>query len=66
MIGNSIWEMVYTKIIFKKLYVGDVHKGVLSGEREKFKENCPEEIKNIIQKCWRHNYKERPTFQEVS
>ncbi|EAR82777.1 protein kinase (macronuclear) [Tetrahymena thermophila SB210] len=66
MLGNSIWEMVYTKIIFTHSNVGEVHKTVISGEREEFDDKCPPEIQSVIEKCWKHNYLERPSFLEIS
>ncbi|KAL4472691.1 hypothetical protein ABPG74_018640 [Tetrahymena malaccensis] len=66
MFGNSIWEMVYTQIIFTHSNVGDVHKKVISGEREEFDKFCPQGIQSVIEKCWKHNYLERPSFLEIS
>ncbi|KAL4486792.1 hypothetical protein ABPG72_006624 [Tetrahymena utriculariae] len=66
MFGNSIWEMIYTKIIFTHSNVGEVHKKVISGEREEFNGQCPLDMQGVIEKCWKHNYLERPSFLEIT
>jgi serine/threonine protein kinase len=43
----------------------EVAKAVLRGERLPKPEDCPDELYELMLKCWKANPDERPTFQEV-
>lgn len=38
---------------------------VVGGMRPQFNETTPQQLKDIIQKCWEVNPEDRPTFKEL-
>jgi hypothetical protein len=43
----------------------DVSDAVLRGERLAKPDNCPNELYELMLKCWKANSEERPTFREL-
>jgi hypothetical protein len=43
----------------------DVADLVLKGERLRRPDNCPDELYDLMLKCWKRNPEDRPTFREV-
>jgi hypothetical protein len=37
----------------------------LSGKREEIPSDCPNEYRELIEKCWAHDLKERPSFDVI-
>ena len=43
----------------------EVAEAVLSGYRMTKPEKCPDEVYEIVQKCWKENSKERPNMEQI-
>jgi isochorismate hydrolase len=37
----------------------------LSGKREEIPSDCPKEYRELIEKCWAHDLKQRPSSDEI-
>ena len=49
----------------KSIKLAELARKVMSGGRPKFTEGVTEKMKELITQCWNHDYKERPSFQEI-
>jgi len=63
-----MWEVYTCKEPFSDM---DFHKPwqiadhVIKGGRMEIPEGCPEPYASLIKRCWAHDTKERPTFQDI-
>ena len=62
----SRWELfTYGKIPFFELDNKSVVLEVVKGTRPKKPENCPDEVFEIMTKCWNASPEARPSFQAL-
>ena len=55
--GVIVWELVTQKGPWKeeKYSRNDLHQAVMRGNRLKIPANCPEELHDIMTKCWNNS-----------
>ncbi len=64
--GNLLYEIANGKKVFSEFSVEEVKQKILMGERPTFRERSDHRILHIVESCWLHNPKLRPTFKEVT
>lgn len=64
--GVMIWEIFTTEIPYSDIR-GDFHVMVAtcSGKRLTIPNDCPHNLKRLMQDCWRTNYEERPNIGDI-
>ena len=66
MFGITMWEIMYGQEPYKSLDALDAAmKVVLNGERPKFLWNLPDELKQLITKCWNKSHHKRPNDEKI-
>lgn len=64
--GIVVWEMVtFSAYPYQGLSNDEVIKRVIHGSTMPRPENCPDKLFNIMERCWRKNAKDRPTFTDI-
>lgn len=64
--GNLMYEIVNGRKTFVECSVEQVQVKVRMGERPKFTKGADLRLQEIIEKCWVHDWRKRPTFSEIS
>lgn len=60
--GNLLYEIANGKKIFDDYSIEEVIHKILKGERPTFIERSDHRIQHIVERCWLHEPKLRPTF----
>ena len=64
--GVVLWEIfTYGNKPYPLLTNEEVAQQVSNGYRMTPSENCPAEVKELMQDCWKQNPDERPTFANI-
>jgi len=64
--GISLWELFsYGSLPYIGMTNSEASEKVLQGYRMNPPENCPNEIDELMIKCWSHKSEDRPSFQEI-
>jgi tyrosine-protein kinase len=64
--GVTIWEMYsFGEVPYGELKGSDAIKIIEEGDRLKQPEACPDQIYELMRRCWRYDAEERPTFKEL-
>lgn len=63
--GMLLYEMMSLKAPFEKLKIPQICNKVTSGERPELINSIEEPYKNLIERCWSQDPKERPTFVQI-
>jgi len=63
--GVVIWEIVSRSVPWKGVKLKVILEKVVNKERIPIPPHCPESLKVLIEKCWRHDPNERPEFTEI-
>lgn len=64
-LGLVLWEMLTNKIPYEK--IGNAIKiqmAIMNGKKEEIPENCPEELRKILEDCWKDR-ENRPTAPKI-
>ncbi|XP_072033490.1 uncharacterized protein [Amphiura filiformis] len=64
--GVVVWEIGTTQIPFEDMK-GDfqVMNAVCNGKRPAIPDDCPQQLKKLIEVCWQNDYRERPAMGEI-
>lgn len=65
--GIIMYEVItnlfpYSDLINRSYHVS---QNIINGDRPKFTAPIKESLKNLIEQCWSHNPKDRPSFEEI-
>lgn len=64
--GIVVWEMVtFSASPYQGLSNDEVIKRVIQGHTMARPENCPDKLFYIMERCWKRNAKDRPTFNDI-
>ncbi|KAK5576072.1 hypothetical protein RB653_007210 [Dictyostelium firmibasis] len=64
--GVILWELVTRKDYFGDIgFMTLIEEKVISGERPKIPEDCPEMYAKLIVECWQNDASQRPKFSEI-
>lgn len=64
--GIVLWEVVtFGHHVYQGVSNDDVVKKVISGVKLGEPDDCPNELWQLMQKCWRKNPSDRPTFIDI-
>jgi len=63
--GVVIWEIVSRSVPWKGIKLKVILEKVVNKERIPIPSNCPESLRILMEKCWRHDPNERPEFTEI-
>ena len=64
--GNMMYEIVNGRKVFTDSSVEDMQIKVKMGQRPIFMKGSDLRLKEIIEKCWEHDLKKRPSFGEIA
>ena len=65
--GVLLWELfTLGGTPYPGMSVNEVHQSLLEGKRMKPPNHCPQEICNVISRCWAKNPEERPDFSSLN
>eukprot|EP00029_Vermamoeba_vermiformis_P011339 TRINITY_DN620_c0_g1_i1.p1 TRINITY_DN620_c0_g1~~TRINITY_DN620_c0_g1_i1.p1 ORF type:complete len:642 (-),score=178.52 TRINITY_DN620_c0_g1_i1:124-2049(-) len=66
--GVILWELFTEKRPYEGKY-GSIHQLIDAvsnrNERPEIPENCPKKLRQLIERCWHKDPKQRPSFQEI-
>ncbi|XP_072042860.1 uncharacterized protein [Amphiura filiformis] len=64
--GIVVWEIVTTEIPFFMI-IGDfkIMRAICDGKRPEIPDDCPSELKYLMQSCWEADYNKRPTMEII-
>ncbi|XP_072032795.1 serine/threonine-protein kinase Nek7-like, partial [Amphiura filiformis] len=64
--GIVVWETVTTDIPFFSIK-GDfkIMRAICDGKRPEIPDDCPSELRHLMQCCWEADYNKRPTMEEI-
>ncbi|XP_072036933.1 uncharacterized protein [Amphiura filiformis] len=63
--GTVLWELLTRKIPFKGVRYQEVKKRVCNGERMPIPQECPQELRALIEACWNGDRRNRPDITSV-
>jgi insulin receptor len=64
--GIVLWEIVtFSAYPYQGLSNDEVIKRVIQGYTMPRPEHCPDKLYNIMERCWRKNDRDRPTFLDI-
>lgn len=64
--GNLMYEIVNARKTFTEYMVEEMMVKVKMGERPRFQKGSDLRLSGVIEKCWVHDWKKRPSFLEVA
>ncbi|CAF1360327.1 unnamed protein product [Didymodactylos carnosus] len=64
-LGTVLWELVTNKIPYNEVEESTIRSTVLAGERLEIPFHVPEELRQIILRCWSHNPRDRPSCYDL-
>ena len=64
--GNLMYEIVNARKTFTEYMVDEMMVKVKMGERPRFQKGSDQRLREVIEKCWAHDWKKRPSFLEVA
>uniref|UniRef100_A0A7E4UST1 receptor protein-tyrosine kinase n=1 Tax=Panagrellus redivivus TaxID=6233 RepID=A0A7E4UST1_PANRE len=65
--GVTIWEiMSLGDQPYNNIQVAGLYEYLMSGKRMDCPRNCPEEVYNVMQSCWKWSPEERPSFGVIA
>lgn len=63
-----LWELLTEKRPYEGKY-GNIHQLIDAvsnrNERPEIPENCPKKLRQLMERCWHKDPKQRPSFQEI-
>ena len=63
--GVIVYQIITNEELFKGWFGQQIMLNVMIGYRPKITPDVPECYKKLIEKCWKQNFRERPTFEEI-
>eukprot|EP00118_Oscarella_pearsei_P012952 m.99072 g.99072 ORF g.99072 m.99072 type:complete len:542 (+) comp37030_c0_seq2:385-2010(+) len=67
--GIVIWEFLCAPDApfshLKSCYIFELVEKVRKGDRPIIHDNCPEDLRQLMERCWQHNHKKRPEFSHI-
>jgi len=64
--GMVCYEILTGRVpFFKYLELTDLRKRIKDGERPDMPEQCPKQLSNLVQACYDHDPKARPSFPDI-
>lgn len=63
--GILLWEMSTSDIPFMNTDYDDIIVQVMQNKRPVIPDDMPASLKSLLEACWKHSYKERPSINEI-
>ena len=60
-----VYELLTNDEPFEKCHIFQIQCKILAGYRPNFNKAIPQSYKNLIEKCWSEDPKDRPTFEQI-
>ena len=64
-LGIVLWELISGKIPYNGKNPYEIQVAVAEGERLLIPDNCPDDFKRLIERCWDGDRDQRPNIEEV-
>jgi len=63
--GVVIWEIVTRQVPWRGINMKVILEKTIKGERLPIPSDCPKSLKDLMEKCWKHDPLQRPQFTEI-
>lgn len=63
--GMILWEMIMNKVPYENLSGYQIQSKIRKGVNLKFDKKCPENLKNLVTRCYNKEQSCRPSFTEI-
>jgi len=60
-----LWELQAKKIPYENINRFEIPIKVTEGERPEISKECPKQLRELIQLCWKKSIKKRPSFTQI-